>query len=89
MLSFPSQNDKKKSPDRLGVLEKSDLGDGKPTYFEVWPKSYYLGFYNIHYNFEFLLAIQFCFKKRLLELQECIHFFQHCKSTRNLIPLSF
>ena len=33
MLSFPSQNDKKKSPNRLGVLEKTDLGDGKPTYF--------------------------------------------------------
>ena len=33
MLSFPSQNDKKtflsKQP---GVLEKTDLGDDKPTY---------------------------------------------------------
>ena len=34
MLSFPSQNDKKKFfSDRMGVLEKTDLGDGKPTYF--------------------------------------------------------
>ena len=34
MLPFPSQNDKKKFfPDRTGVLEKTDLGDGKPTYF--------------------------------------------------------
>ena len=30
MLSFPSQNDKKKS-DWPGVLEKTDPGDGKPT----------------------------------------------------------
>ena len=27
MLSFPSQNDKKKISDRSGVLEKIDLGD--------------------------------------------------------------
>ena len=34
MLSFPSQNDKKKKcSDRPGVLEKTDLGDGKRTYF--------------------------------------------------------
>ena len=32
MLSFPSQNDKKNS-DWLGVLEKTNPGDGKPTYF--------------------------------------------------------
>ena len=33
MLSFPSQNDKKKLSDRSGVLEKTDPGNGKPTYF--------------------------------------------------------
>ena len=33
MLSFPSQNDKIFFSDRLGVLKKTDLGDGKPTYF--------------------------------------------------------
>ena len=34
MLSFPSQNDKKKFfSDRPGVLEKTDPGDGTPTYF--------------------------------------------------------
>ena len=34
MLSFPSQNDKKNFfSDPMGVLEKTDLGDGKPTYF--------------------------------------------------------
>ena len=33
MLSFLSQNDKKKNSDRSGVLEKTDPGDGKPTYF--------------------------------------------------------
>ena len=33
MLSFPSQNDKKKLSDWPGVLEKTDPGDGKPTYF--------------------------------------------------------
>ena len=33
MLSFPSQNDKKKFSGRPGVLEETDLGDGKPTYF--------------------------------------------------------
>ena len=33
MLSYTSQNDKKKISDRSGVLKKSDLGDGKPTYF--------------------------------------------------------
>ena len=39
MLSFPSQNDKKKLFfDRPGVLEKTDPGDDKPTYFLVWPK---------------------------------------------------
>ena len=32
MLSFPSQNDNF-FPDRPGVLEKTALGDGKPTYF--------------------------------------------------------
>ena len=36
MLSFPSQNDKIFS-DRPGVLEKTDPGDGKPTYFYVSP----------------------------------------------------
>ena len=30
MLFFPSEDDKKP---RLGVLEKTDSGDGKPTYF--------------------------------------------------------
>ena len=30
MLSFPSQNDKKKKSDWPGVLE-TDPGDGKPT----------------------------------------------------------
>ena len=34
MLSLPSQNDKKHFfSDRPGVLEKTDPGDGKPTYF--------------------------------------------------------
>ena len=34
MLSSPSQTDKKKKfSDRPGVLEKTDPGDGKPTYF--------------------------------------------------------
>ena len=34
MLSFPSQNDKKTfSSDRPGILEKTDLGEGKPTCF--------------------------------------------------------
>ena len=33
MLSFPSQNDKKKISDWPGVLKKTDPGDGKPTYF--------------------------------------------------------
>ena len=34
MLFFPSQNEKKKRiPDRPGVLETKDPGDGKPTYF--------------------------------------------------------
>ena len=35
MLSSPSQTDKKKkrNSDRPGVLEKTDPGDGKPTYF--------------------------------------------------------
>ena len=38
MLSFASQNEKKKkNSDRPGVLEKTDSGDGKPTYFYVWP----------------------------------------------------
>ena len=33
MLSFLSQNDKKKkNSDRSGVLETTDPGDGKPTY---------------------------------------------------------
>ena len=32
MLSFPSQNDNFFS-DRLGLLEKINPGDGKPTYF--------------------------------------------------------
>ena len=38
MLSFPSQNDKFFFPDRPGVLEKTDSGDGRPTYFQVWPQ---------------------------------------------------
>ena len=33
MLSFPSQNEKKKISDRLGVFEKSHPGDDKPRYF--------------------------------------------------------
>ena len=33
MLSFPSQNDKKKNSDRPGLLEKRDPGDSKATYF--------------------------------------------------------
>ena len=33
MLSFPSQNDKKKISDRPGLLEKTDPGDSKPTCF--------------------------------------------------------
>ena len=34
MLPFPSQNDKKNFfSDRPGVLEKTDPGDGNPTYF--------------------------------------------------------
>ena len=34
MLSFPSQNDKKNSfSDQPGVLEKTDAGDSKQTYF--------------------------------------------------------
>ena len=33
MLSFPSQNDKKKFSYRPSVLEKTDPGDDKPTYF--------------------------------------------------------
>ena len=33
MLFFSSENDKKFFfPDRPGVLEKTDPGDGKPTY---------------------------------------------------------
>ena len=40
MLSFPSQNDKKKFSDRPCVLEKKDPGDHKPRYFKVWPNSY-------------------------------------------------
>ena len=35
MLSFPSQTDKKNFQP-VGVLEKTDLDDGKPTYFQVW-----------------------------------------------------
>ena len=31
MLFFPSQN-QKKFPDKPGVLETTDPGDGKPTY---------------------------------------------------------
>ena len=32
MLSFPSKHDKEKTfSDRLGVIEKTDPGDGKPT----------------------------------------------------------
>ena len=33
MLSFPSQNDKKKFSDRPEVLEKTDQSDCKPAYF--------------------------------------------------------
>ena len=35
MLSFPSQKDKKKNSfsDQPGVLEKTDPGDSKQTYF--------------------------------------------------------
>ena len=33
MLSFPSQNDKKKFTDRPSVIEKAKPVDGKPTYF--------------------------------------------------------
>ena len=33
MLSFPSQIDKKTFSDQPGVLEKTDPGDSKPTYF--------------------------------------------------------
>ena len=36
MLSFPSQTEKKNS-DRPDVLETTDPGDGKPTYFKAWP----------------------------------------------------
>ena len=43
MLSFPSQNDKNFfSSDRPGVSEKTDPGDGKPTYFQVCPNQYFL-----------------------------------------------
>ena len=34
MLSFPSQNDKKKFSDWADVLEKTDSGDSKSTYFK-------------------------------------------------------
>lgn len=33
MLSFPTQNDKKKISERQGALEKTDLVDNKPTDF--------------------------------------------------------
>ena len=36
MLSFPSQTEKKNS-DRPDVLETTDPGNGKPTYFKAWP----------------------------------------------------
>ena len=33
MLPFPYQNDKNFFSDQPGVLEKTDPGDDKPTYF--------------------------------------------------------
>ena len=39
MLSFPSQNDKKFffSTGWMYLEKKTDSGDGKRTYFSVWP----------------------------------------------------
>ena len=37
MLYFLSQTVKKNFSDPPGVLEKTDPGDRKPTYFQVWP----------------------------------------------------
>ena len=41
MLSFPSRNYNFFS-DWLGVLKKTDPGDGKPIYFLIWPHSSYM-----------------------------------------------
>ena len=55
MLSFPSQNDKKKIfSDRPSVLEETDPGDDKPTYFEVWPQQPHLN--DITRNFQNLIG---------------------------------
>ena len=42
MLSFPSKNDKKKFFWLDRCAQKTDLGDGKPTYFYIWSYTSYI-----------------------------------------------
>ena len=51
MLSFPPQNDKNNFFfNRPGVLEKTDPGDGKPTYFKSGLSKLVIYAFNFRYS---------------------------------------
>ena len=53
-------------PDRLGVLEKTDPGDNKPTYFKVWPyllKFYYQLCLSLKRMWNIFLPFRYCARK--------------------------